>query len=330
VTAIAYKNTSTNLPGWVNTVHQKDPRGYAYEHAGYYLHIYGKDDGLWVLSTGLTASEKKQAATLRNWAINVFGATEIQQTRHNAGEVIQGVWRPGLYYLEQIYQALQTNENEQRAAEQAIRILIEKLDEILLYIEPSASGLSAYGHKTRELLILACTEVENLWTQYMRLANVQPNCRSFTTRDYVKLLVPLHLSEYEVSFKLFNGIAPIRPFLSWSAANPTQSLRWYDSYNKTKHDRSFHFSEATLENCLWALSSTIVMFCVRYSPYPLIEGSGSLSALFNQHFSIRLKDSDPSSFYIPLINIPADYRNDLVCGRACDYIATWNQKPLVV
>lgn len=328
--AITYKNTSTNLPGWVNTVHQKEPRGYAYEQAGHYFHIYGKDDGLWVLSTGLTASEKKQQISLTDWVTNIFGAVDIKQIQHNAGEVVSGVWRPGLYYPEQAYQALQTNENEQRAAEQALRILIEKLDEILLYIEPSLSGLKAYGHKTRELLILSCTEVENLWTQYMKIANVGPSGRSFTTNDYVKLLGPLYLAEYEVSFKLFNGIPEISPFLSWSSANPTQSLNWYDAYNKTKHDRSLHFSEATLENCLHALSAAIAMFCVRYSPYPLLHGNSSLSALFNQHFSVRLANPDPTSFYIPLINIPANYRNDLVCGGACDYIAPWIQKPLVV
>ena len=38
--------------------------------------------------------------------------------------------------------------------------------EIFEYIEADINGLKFYIHKTRELLILACTEVENQWQHY--------------------------------------------------------------------------------------------------------------------------------------------------------------------
>jgi hypothetical protein len=49
------------------------------------------------------------------------------------------------------------------------------------------------------------------------------------------------------------------------------------------------------------------MFCVRYSPYALIEEHDSCSNLVNKYFSVELLDSDISSFYIPAIkSTPGD------------------------
>jgi hypothetical protein len=304
-TAITYKNSITTLPGWVDNLHVSQQIGYAYLADEHYIHVYGSGDNLWILSTGLTATEKKIAEkTITDWTSERFGAQDIRAMKLSPGEVLCSVWRPGLYYSQEIYQALNTQEHEQRAAEQALRILIEKLDDLLLYIEPTVNGLNTYGHKTRELLILACTEVENYWLQYMRIAHATPAGRSFTTNDYVKLLAPLCLAEYKVSFKQSNSMPPSCPFENWSSANPTQSLGWYDSYNKTKHDRATHFAEATLKNCLDAISATITLFCVRYSPFPLVSGNGSAAALFNQHFSVQLHEPDPRTFYIPQIKLP--------------------------
>lgn len=328
--AITYQNTQTNIPGWVNTVHLEQQRGCAYERDGRFFHIYGTAGPLWVPSTGLTASEVVANESLESWTTRIFGSVDCAVMLHEPGEVVSRVWRPGLYFKKERHQALETNDYLQRTAEQALRILIEKLDEILLYIEPTQAGLQSYGHKSRELLILACTEVENLWVQYMRIAGVEPNGRSFNTNDYVRLLVPLNLADYVVRFKLINNSDLVSPFSGWNPKSPTKSLIWYDAYNKTKHDREMHFAEATLTNCLHAISAVIVMFCVRHSPFPLIEGSSSLTALFTQHFDIELSTPDPKSFYIPEIDAPTHIRNDLFCGGMTEYVASWRRKPLVI
>jgi hypothetical protein len=78
------------------------------------------------------------------------------------------------------------------------------------------------------------------------IAGIPPPAKGdFTTNDYVKLLAPLHLAEYEISLPRSADIRPIRPFCGWSSAQPAKSLSWYDGYNKTKHDRSSHFTEAS-------------------------------------------------------------------------------------
>ncbi|MDN7653964.1 hypothetical protein QZM62_10965 [Burkholderia multivorans] len=325
--AITYENTATTLPRWDVNLHNRQSRGYAYRDGPFNFHFYGTGEYTYAISPGLTASERTELP-VKGWALKTFGAKGILSMQRNVGEVVAGVWRPGLWKSEEIYAALEISEHEARNAEQGLRILVEKLDEILLYIEPSEAGLQTYGHKTRELLILACTEVENCWVQYLALAGQATNKAS--TNQYVKLHAPLHLSDYEVSYPLFNDSLIVRPFATWDAANPTTSLLWYDAYNRTKHNRTTYFHLATLENCLHAVAAVVAMFCARYSPFPLINGASTLSVLVRQHMNIKLRDPDPTSFYVPLINRPSDWRAELMCVTADQFIAPYTRTPLIL
>jgi hypothetical protein len=246
-------------------LHHEHPRGIAYETDTHFVHMYGRNSGLWVISPGLTVTVRKTGA-LRDWIVSAFGATDVEDSTHDVGQTTDGVWRPGLYYAAEMLQGLGNSEVERRLAEQALRLLIQKLDEILVYIEPTTRGLDTFGHKTRELLILACTEVENGWTHYLKRAKATPVAgQNFTTRDYVKLDQPLFLQDFEISLPLYADIAPIKPYQGWDANRSTQSLSWYDAYNKTKHDRSEHFETATVRNCISAVTAALVLFCIRFS-----------------------------------------------------------------
>ncbi|MFN6540688.1 MAG: hypothetical protein RM021_030710 [Nostoc sp. EkiNYC01] len=328
MTAISYRNTKTTLPNWVPTLHNDQPRGIAYETDTHFVHFYGIDFGFWVISTGLTVTEKKNG-TLIEWVKRVFGAEDIQQSNNRIGYTVEAVWRPGLYYEKELLDGLKISKTDQRSSEQALRLFIERLDELLLYIEPDTNGLKTYSHKTRELLILSCTEVENNWKQYMRIAGAIPiNNRDFTTKDYVKLSALLYLPEFQVSLRPYTNIPSIRPFLGWNSSSPTQSLGWYSAYNKTKHDRNSHFAEATLDHCIQSIAANLVMYCVRFSPFPLVNASNTLSSLIKQLFVIDLFDCSSKSFYIPHIKLPNNIREDLWCGDTKNFVEPWEVSPL--
>ena len=309
---ICYKNTKTTLPNWVEALHESQPFGYAYETDSHFVHLYGKNNGLNIISVGLTVIEAK-TLTLENWVKKVFGAEEIVPLDNEIGHSIDGIWRPSLYYQDDTYRALNVTKFSQRSSEQALRILIEKLDELLLYIEPDVNGLDSYGHKTRELLILACTEVENQWTALLKKAAASPtNGRTFTTQDYVKLLNAAHLDEYVIKLRNYEHLIGFQPFDNWNATKPTQSLTWYYAYNKTKHDRDSSFKESTMKNVIQAVTANVVMFCSRFGPFNLLNESKTLSSLINQNFEIYLKDSKQSSYYIPEIELPTETRKELL------------------
>ncbi len=326
--ALAYRNTKTTLPNWV-PIHEEQSRGIAYETDTHFVHFYGRGEGLWVVSSGLTATEGK-SGTLRDWVVRAFGAEEIVEMSHLPGTAIKAVWRPGLYYDNQILEALDSSGYDLRLAEQALLMLLQRLDEILHFVEPTVVSLSAYSHKARELLILACTEVENNWTTFLRAAGLTPPTRGFTTSDYVRLLEPLRLPEYYISFPRYAALADITPFGAWDATQPTQSLVWYNAYNKTKHDRSMNFSYATLENCLNAVAANLVLFTVRFGPYPLFQGAGPLPSFLNQLFSMELKGCDPSTFYAPKVKLTDNHRSDFVCFESRKLTESWTSQALTV
>ncbi|MCG9288866.1 hypothetical protein MHJ87_00465 [Acinetobacter nosocomialis] len=328
---IFYENTKTTIPRWVNTLHESQPLGYAYETDTHFVHLYGRNTGLNIISVGLTAIEKKQG-TLEDWAIRTFGATNIQPLKLPIGQSIDGVWRPSLLSSEDIQDALKIDMYEQRSAEQALRILLDKLDDIFLYVEPDQNGTQSFGHKSRELLILACTEVENMWVSLLNKAGATAtNGRMFTTQDYVKLLPKLCLGEFQVSFKNYN-VRKFQPFINWDVSRPTQSLIWYDAYNKTKHDRKNSFSCATLENVMDAITANIVMFCAKYGPFYLLNNNTTLSSLINQHFEIDLVNSDLSTYYIPKFSFPANIREDLFIfdPHQNGHLVPWDVQPLTI
>ncbi|WP_312210321.1 hypothetical protein [Pseudescherichia sp.] len=315
---IWYENTHTRIPNFETTTHQKHKFGYAYETTSHFVHLYGRDVGFNVISVGLTVIEQR-SGTLNDWVQRVFGAQNISPLDNEVGHVTKGVWRPSLYYVNDIETALGIDEFEKRATEQALRVLIEKLDDIFLYVEPSTHGLISYSHKCRELLILACTEVENQWVSIIGKTNLSRSNGRYSTNDYVRLLDKLYLSEYKIKYLNYDGLRHFKPFDGWNANNPTTSLPWYNAYNKTKHDRSgaFHFS--TLENVMDAVAACVVMYCVKYGPFGLLDANTSLSTIVNQNFSISLDNSNPASYYIPEIELATDTRSDLLlydCYRA--------------
>lgn len=325
--ALVYRVTKHTIPGWV-PFHEKEPRGIAYETDKHFVHFFGKDRGLWVISTGLTVTEAKSGA-LREWIDRTFGAIEVEEASCDVGHTVHGVWRPGLYSSEEVLQGLSATRFDLRLAEQALLLLIQRLDELLHFVEPSTGTLRTHSHKARELLILACTEVENVWKEYMRISKAAPpKKRDFTTSDYVKLSEQLHLADYQILLPRYADIPPIRPFHGWSTVQPTKSLTWYDAYNKTKHDRSSHFAEATLLNCLHAVAANLALFCVRFGPFHLFHGGGTLAAFFNQLFSIELKECSPSSFYAPKVNLPANQRTDLICFGSQELVEPRSVDPL--
>jgi len=325
---LVYRITKHTIPGWL-PFHEKEPRGIAYEADSHFVHTFGKDLGLWVISPGLTVTQAK-TGTLRQWVERTFGAVDIETATTEAGHTVEGVWRPGLYFDEEILQGLGASGFDLRLAEQSLLLLIQRLDELLHFVEPSPHSLQTYSHKARELLILACTEAETYWKAYLRLAGVVAAKGDFGTKDYVRLHAPLHLADYIILLPRYSDIEPIRPFYRWSSAQPTKSLPWYDAYNKTKHDRTTHFSEANVGNCLQAVAAVIALFCVRFGPFRLFHGGGTLSAFFNQQFSIELKDCDPTSFYVPRVTIPANQRTDLICYDSQELVQPRAVDPLVL
>ena len=76
--------------------------------------------------------------------------------------------------------------------------------------------------------------------------------------------IPAHLTDYEVKFKPYADLYSFRPFDHWNENQPTKSLKWYDKYNRVKHDWGNDFVDASLETSLNAIASNIILYAVRF------------------------------------------------------------------
>lgn len=99
----------------------------------------------------------------------------------------------------------------------------------------------------------------------------------FNSKDSYTESGMVSLNEFQITLKNYDELRDFIPFSQWNISQPTKSLKWYDSYNKTKHDRNSSFNEATLENVLDAVSASIAMFCARFSPFSLLNNNNALS-----------------------------------------------------
>jgi hypothetical protein len=235
----------------------------------------------------------------RDWVGVRFGDSQPRESEYVPGTVYKRIYNPPVCgsFLRAIDQGKRTQSFV------ALRILLDKLATVFQTIEPANANRATFGHLVRELLLIACMEVEASWTAVLR-ENGYPGCR-FTTTDYVKLLEPMLLDGYRLSLSHHPDFPPFSPFDGWDRAAATRSLPWYDSYNKTKHDRETKLSCASLENAVMAVGAAVVMFYAQFGyevepslgeqPTLLIKSAFSLETDFTRY---------EHTIYIPELTVP--------------------------
>ncbi len=260
---------------------------------------------------------------------NRFGNTApIGKANLDVGEYHPRIWR-GQFSP----RPSQTHQLAWTMSVQAARNLFLDMREVFRCIEPSSANLLGYGHRIRELIILACTEVESAWKSVLE-ANGYVRTRGghWTTEDYVKLLAPLQLSQWQLSLVMHTEFPSFKPFDGWDSVAPTRSLKWYADYNAIKHGREADFRKATLESLVHAMGAVFVMVSAQFGPrlpfvdnqhgasssmqsnYPWTEDMASLSSLWADDFALLAEPVWPlESQYVPPV---------------CAAGATWKQTAL--
>ena len=166
-----------------------------------------------------------------------------------------GNWSPSLHLEPEVVAASQAQ----------ARTLLRQLERISQTVQPAEENYKAFGHDIRNLLILACMEVETHWRGVL-VANGAYR-KAFKTTDYVALAEIMGLREYVVRFPAFPALGAISPFKGWGLGpNPTTDLPWYAAYNAVKHNRETEFKEANLQHAFQAISACAAMLVAQYGP----------------------------------------------------------------
>jgi len=188
------------------------------------------------------------------------------------GEYYPRIYRPVFWHEEDTTNLPPRDEQVLASSLEQLASLIEFLTRIFRVVFPTDDNLCTYGHEIRNLMLLACTEVEAQWKGILIENKASPAGSHLTTNHYVKLLQPLKLADYQVTLLMYPQLSPIAPFAKWSSSKPSQSLHWYDAYNAVKHDREKQFHRATLQYAIEAVVACIVMLEAQYHPVPAWHG----------------------------------------------------------
>ncbi len=193
------------------------------------------------------------------------------------------------------------NEPAMIMALRQLKGLHAELSRVYRYIEPSGQeNLNAYGLEVRQLLILACTEVESLWKGALEENGV--SVLRLDTSTYVKLKDPLRLSEYTLSLPLYPGVDPVSPFREWDGDKPTQSLRWYDAYNAVKHHGEKNLARATVLHATEAVVAAVILVQAQFGPTELFED------LLGAEFSmVSMPELENGPHYLSSVGTPRQW-----------------------
>jgi hypothetical protein len=163
------------------------------------------------------------------------------------------LWSPAGVIEEKAYVA---------SARGQLTALKRKLETICQTAQPSEKTLDVvYGHEIRNLLILAATEVEMHWRGIL-IANGVSAPRN--SNEYVKLVDPLKLLDYAITFHDFPDLQPVQPFAGWSKLDPTQTLEWYAAYHGVKHNRENEFERGALRRAFEAVSACLALMVAQF------------------------------------------------------------------
>jgi hypothetical protein len=281
-------------PSFTNEISFNHHEGVAYQNGSLFFAISLNEGG----SPHFYKIAPEDPITLQDWILKSFGDASPVLRNYQPGTYYKRIWRPGIINTildETITQSFIS-----------LKILLNKLELLFETIEPDIGNLQVYGLKIREVLLLACMEVESGWVAVLK-ENQYSSSRNTTTQDYFKLCKPMLLDAYEIQLQQYPNYPAFTPFNNWNPARPTASLLWYDAYNKTKHDREANLNVATLETAITAVAAVYVMFHAQFGGNIGLTGSDPISATFKRLFRMNtfgFTDYN-KEFYIPNYTSPS-------------------------
>jgi hypothetical protein len=211
----------------------------------------------------LGASDSVRDA-LGRWKPNWFGPAgncDVHELDLAPGHFYPRVARPSWAYPGDslsVFHPKGPFDNELALLLGSTKILMRRLSKIFEVVHPTQSLLEVFGQEIRNLLVLACNEVEAHWKAILRANGVQRDRP--TTNDYVLLAAPLKLHGYSIALVEYPWLGMFSPFKDWSRqGKPTQDIAWYAGYNDVKHDYVLYFDRATLRRAIEAVAACVIM-----------------------------------------------------------------------
>lgn len=149
--------------------------------------------------------------------------------------------------------------NEYRKEYWRMYLILEKeLVEALDYVELCPNNFQTTSITFSKLLLSIGSEIDNVFRECSGLTG-----RSSIETYYNSIIVkyPLIVNQ---QVKVTDTDIVLTPYVGWNGIQPSQSLVFWDKYNKLKHDRVLNSQNASLENVLNALAGLFIIEIYRF------------------------------------------------------------------
>ena len=196
------------------------------------------------------------------------------KSNHKIGEYYKNIYRPVVSHKLQLFHLVHDGmplsdsyddisiwyyRNEYLSHLRQLELILEELKKVFRVIEPTIDNKDSYGNTLRNIIILSCTEIDCMMNNILKSNGYNVKDDRYTTNDYVKLKGALRLDEYSLEFNEYEGMGVFSPYSHWNKEQPTQSIPWYDIYNKVKHDRQTNLKYASMDIALASISSYAIL-----------------------------------------------------------------------
>lgn len=241
-------------------------------------------DGIrrWAVATQhalyLLKPDGTEYAELANHPLAAPPEARIQNMKLGGSEIAAPTNRPGEYHP-RIYRptpSLNPILGFETEASTSVRIAtmrLRMLDRVFEVVEPCPSNLGCFGLEIRQVLLLACMEVESGLRAVLRANGglQRPSGegeRRSNMNDYVKLKAPLVADGWIVRFLSYPELPSVAPFEGWGSGASTTPA-WYEDQHRTKHNREISLDAATLRSSLNAVAAVLVLHVSQFGPETL-------------------------------------------------------------
>jgi hypothetical protein len=201
------------------------------------------------------------------------------KSNHNIGEYYKNIYRPVVSYKLQRFHFVKDGmpfsdnyddisiwnyRNEYLSHIRQFELIFEELKSVFRVIEPTKDNQKSYGNTLRNIIILSCTEIDCMMSKILKSNGYVRKDDKYFTNDYIKLKQALWLDEYSLEFNEYEEMGVFSPYCQWNKEKPTQSIPWYDIYNKVKHDRQAYLKDASLKTALDSISAYAILLLAQY------------------------------------------------------------------
>jgi hypothetical protein len=197
----------------------------------------------------------------------------------------------------------------------AFILILNDLQTIFEYLEPSDECRLAYSYRIHALLMRTCIEVEANFKAILEENTFTPPPNGLLNMNhYRKVDATHHLSSYEVKLPIWNGTSPIlKPFEQWRPwrglslpQGQRVSLPWYQAYNVSKHDRQDEFKKANFGTLVDAVAGLLVLISSQFRHQDFTAGP----AFYGSDTWLDTQGMEASTGALFRIKYPEDWADD--------------------